>query len=115
MSNENLLEKNKYYIEMKKSLQYNNSQIKSLMDDNINLSFFLYNFDLINKDVIKHENAIFLQSLQNKIDNNTHIISILDYFLKHNCEHNIIEDYIEGGVEKDMIKIKYCEHCEITF
>ena len=29
-------------------------------------------------------------------------------------KHNFIEDYVEAGVEKEMIKIKYCDVCNIT-
>jgi len=32
------------------------------------------------------------------------------------CEHNIIvEDYVETGVDSNMIKIRYCQICELTF
>lgn len=31
------------------------------------------------------------------------------------CEHDIIEDYVETGVESNMIKIRYCQICEVTF
>lgn len=31
------------------------------------------------------------------------------------CEHEIIEDYVETGVESNMVKIRYCHICEVTF
>mgnify|MGYP000630645158 CR=1 FL=1 len=31
------------------------------------------------------------------------------------CEHDIIEDYVETGVESNMVKIRYCQICEVTF
>lgn len=115
MSNEILLDKINFFMEMKNSLIHYNSQIYSLIDDNKNLIFFYDNFDLIEKNSMKQENTNFLKSLKSKIDNNKYLISLIDDFLKDNCKHDIFEDYIEGGIEKDMIKIKYCKHCEITF
>jgi len=100
-SEEIFLEKKNFFIEMKNSLINYNSQIYSILNDN--------------KNVMKEENNFFLNSLQKKINNNKYLISLIDDFLKDNCQHEIIEDYIEGGVEKDMIKIKYCKNCEITF
>lgn len=114
-SEEIFLDKKHFFLEMKNSLINYNSQIKSLINDNKYLSIFYNDFDLINKNVIKEENNFFLNSLQNKLDNNNSLISLIDDFLKENCEHEIIEDYIEGGIEKEMIKIKYCKHCEISF
>ena len=115
MSNETLLNKIHFFIEMKNSLMHYNSQIDSLMSDNKNLTFFYNSFDLIEKNSMKEENTHFLNSLQTKINNNKYLISLIDDFLKDNCKHEIIEDYIEGGIEKEMIKIKYCKNCEITF
>lgn len=31
------------------------------------------------------------------------------------CIHDIIEDHIERGVDKEMLKICYCCKCEMTF
>lgn len=115
MSNEILLDRKNFFLEMKNSLINYNSQIYSLLNDNKNLSFYYHSFDLIDKNSMKEENTHFLNSLQTKINNNKYLISLIDDFLKNNCKHEIIEDYIEGGIEKEMIKIKYCKICEITF
>lgn len=109
------LDKKHFYLNMKNLIIYNNSQLKSLINDNKFLSVFYLDFDLIDKNLMKKENEIFLNSLQLKIDNNNCLISLINAFLKNNCKHEIIEDYIEGGIENDMIKIKYCKHCELTF
>jgi hypothetical protein len=116
MNNEGLIYSKKFFfMEMKNTLINYNSQIISLMNDNKNLSIFYNSFDLIEKNSMKEENTNFLKSLKSKIDNNKYLISLIDDFLKENCQHEIMEDYIEGGVEKEMIKIKYCKHCEISF
>jgi len=116
MSSEKIfLDKKHFFLEMKNTLINYNSQIISLMNDNKNLSIFYNSFDLIEKNAMKEENTNFLKSLKSKIENNKYLISLIDDFLKNNCQHEIIEDYIEGGLEKDMIKIKYCKNCEITF
>lgn len=31
------------------------------------------------------------------------------------CIHDIIEDHIERGIDKEMLKICYCCKCEMTF
>jgi hypothetical protein len=114
-SEEIFLDKKHFFLEMKNSLINYNSQIYSILNDNKNLTFYYQSFNLIDKNAMKEENNFFLNSLQKKINNNKYLISLIDDFLKENCQHEIIEDYIEGGVEKEMIKIKYCKHCEISF
>lgn len=114
-SEEIFLEKKNFFIEMKNSLINYNSQIYSILNDNKNVTCYYQSFNLIDKNVMKEENNFFLNSLQKKINNNKYLISLIDDFLKDNCQHEIIEDYIEGGVEMEMIKIKYCKNCEITF
>lgn len=113
MNDESDSEKIFFYKAMKISFINYNSLIKSLIEENENITNYYkrigYN---LNMDI---ENNKFLQVLQDKIRHHDHLISLIDNYIKENCQHEIIEDYIEGGIEKEMIKIKYCNHCELTF
>ena len=51
--------------------------------------------------------------LKDKLKNNNKILMRIDSKLKSICKHNFIEDYVEDGVEKEMIKIEYCDVCYI--
>jgi hypothetical protein len=53
--------------------------------------------------------------LDTHLSNNTNTIRKIDAYLKCICKHIIREDYIESGVDENMIKIKYCQLCELTF
>lgn len=47
--------------------------------------------------------------------NNINTISKINAYLKCMCKHIICEDYIESNVDENMIKIKYCQICQLTF
>jgi hypothetical protein len=53
--------------------------------------------------------------LDSHLHNNINTISQINAYLKCICKHIICEDYIEGGVDENMIQIKYCQICELTF
>ena len=53
--------------------------------------------------------------LDTHLSNNTNTIRKIDAYLKCICKHIIREDYIESGVDENMIRIKYCRLCELTF
>ena len=53
--------------------------------------------------------------LDTHLSNNNDTILKIDAYLKCICKHIVCEDYIECGVEENMIKIKYCQICELTF
>jgi len=115
MNDESDSEKIFFYKEMKDSFINYNSLIKSLIEENENITNYYKRIGYIYKNVMDIENNEFLEVLLDKIRHHDHLISLIDDFLKDICQHEIIEDYIEGGVEKEMIKIKYCKNCEITF
>ena len=52
--------------------------------------------------------------LKCKLENNNNMLLKIDSKLNTICKHNFIEDYVEAGVEKEMIKIEYCDVCNIT-
>jgi hypothetical protein len=99
-----------FYKDMKYSLHNFNYQLELLLEENnrlhskLNLSNILLNID----------DNTFINYIHNKLSVNKENIKIIDDYLLKNCNHEIIEDYIEGGVEDDMIKIKYCSKCEMS-
>ena len=54
-------------------------------------------------------------ALNTHVCNNNDTIRNIDAYLKCICKHIVIEDYIESGVDENMIKIRYCQICELTF
>lgn len=53
--------------------------------------------------------------LDSHLLNNITTISQINAYLKCICKHIVCEDYIESGVDENMIKIRYCQICELTF
>ena len=45
---------------------------------------------------------------------NHQILKNIDKKLCKICNHRFVEDYIEGPIEQQMIRIKYCEICQYT-
>ena len=104
-----------YYKEMKETLNYFNYKIETLLNANDDLDSFYKFFNLNNNKEINDTNDMFIDGLLYKLNNNKYIITLINDYLMNNCKHCIIEDYIEGGVDDNMIKIKYCNKCELTF
>jgi hypothetical protein len=95
---------------------------------NCNTVPFLLN---LKYDIMRQETMV--TNIQNSINHNneetSNITSILDSHLLNNittmsqingylkciCKHIVCEDYIESGVDENMIKIRYCQICELTF
>ena len=46
--------------------------------------------------------------------NNQQILKNIDEKICKICNHQFVEDYIEGPIEQQMIRIKYCEICQYT-
>ena len=73
-----------------------------------------------NKNKNKNKNKIFfcksIETVRNDYSLNKEESSskIVNEIVKL-CEHDIIEDYVETGVESNMIKIRYCQICWVTF
>ena len=65
-------------------------------------------------DITIHEDNNTINVLKKQLLNNSNNISQIDKTFNSICEHNIIEDYVEAGIEHEMIKIKYCDICNIT-
>lgn len=53
--------------------------------------------------------------LDSHLRNNINTISQINAYVKCICKHIVCEDYIESGVDENMIKIRYCQICELTF
>ena len=119
------------YIKIKNSLNNINSYLDYLINENTNLNYDIFLSNLIknnnindkfsnnllnkNNSTLTLSNENFIKVLDHKKEKNKYIISIIDDYLLKNCSHNIFEDHIEQGVEKDMLKIKYCENCYLSF
>lgn len=58
---------------------------------------------------------ILYTALNSIVNNNKCSLYNIDIELPNICKHQIVEDYIERGVDEEMIKIKYCCICEMTF
>lgn len=58
--------------------------------------------------------SILYNVMGNIVNNNKCSLYNIDIELPNICKHRIVEDYIESGVDKSMIKIQYCEICEIN-
>ena len=99
---------------MKETLKCFNYKIETLLNANSDLDSYYNFFNLNNKD-INDTNDMFIDGLLYKLNNNKYIITLINDYLMNNCNHSIIEDYIEGGIEDNMIQIKYCNKCELTF
>ena len=70
---------------------------------------------LKNKGVIDEKYSYDINiHLKCKLENNNNMLLKIDSKLNTICKHNFIEDYVEAGVEKEMIKIEYCDVCNIT-
>ena len=93
-----------FFLEIKDKLHYINESIGKLFQIKEEVS------TLIKQNNLDIE--VDLNNLLNEIRDNTKIIKQLN---KSDCDHNIIDDYIETGLECCMQKIKYCDICFTTF
>jgi hypothetical protein len=93
-----------FYLEIKDKLHYINESIGKLFQIKEEIS------TLIKENNLDIE--VDLNNLINEIGDNSKIIKELN---KSECNHNIIDDHIETGVESCMQKIKYCDICFTTF
>lgn len=104
-----------YFKSLKENIIRQNENIKFLLqsldeaDSEINLLKNMGEIDI--DDKISFNMGIHLKC---KLDNNDNMLLRIDSKLNSICKHNFIEDYVEAGVEKEMIKIKYCDICNIT-
>ena len=93
-----------FFLEIKDKIHYINESIGKLFQIKEEVSTLIKQNNLDIK--------VDLNNLLNEIRDNTEIIKQLN---KSECYHNIIDDYIETGVESCMQKITYCDKCLTTF
>jgi len=93
-----------FFLEIKDKLHYINESIGKLFQIKEEVS------TLIKQNNLDIE--VDLNNLLNEIRDNTKIIKQLN---KSECDHNIIDDHIETGVDSCMQKITYCDKCFTTF
>jgi len=104
---------------------YFKSLKENIIRQNENINFLLHNIHetKLDIDLLKGIGEIEIDDnysynidihLKDKLKNNNKILMRIDSKLKSICKHNFIDDYIEAGIEQEMIKIRYCEICNIT-
>ena len=108
----NLINNNEYdlhfLLDMKKSLERQNSYIFSLIEETNE-----YNSDYKPILKVKQDNTFSLNLQQQQLINET-IINDINMKMLEICNHDIEEDYIETGVESSMIKIRFCKTCRLN-
>lgn len=108
----NLINNNEYDIhfllDMKKSLERQNSYIFALIDETNE-----YKSDYEPFLKVKQENTFLLTLQKQKIMNET-IINNINMKMLEVCNHELEEDYIETGVESSMTKIRFCNNCQMN-
>lgn len=97
-----------FLLNMKKSLERQNSYIFSLIEETNE-----YNIDYKPVLKVKQENTFLLTLQKQKIMNET-IINNINMKMLEVCNHELEEDYIETGVESSMTKIRFCINCQMN-
>jgi hypothetical protein len=90
-----------------------------LIQQNAKIQHFLQSRTSQQSDIVSithnQEHATILYTvLGNIVNTNKGSLYNIDIELPNICKHRIVEDYIESGVDEPMIKIQYCEICEIN-
>lgn len=49
--------------------------------------------------------------LSSKLESKKDRLKTIKSFLKENCRHNYIQDFVSSGID-DIQAIEYCEYCE---
>ena len=86
--------------------------INNLLESNSNRELITPEYNFLNIDIELDNNI--LSNLKKKFKINNQNIKLINKKLNKICEHQIIEDYIEAGIEMEMIKINYCQICQLT-
>ena len=86
--------------------------MSNILESNYNKDLVTPEYNFLNIDNKLDNNII--SNLKKKIKINNQNIKLINNKLHQICEHQIIEDYIEAGVEMEMIKINYCQICQLT-
>ena len=86
--------------------------INNILDSNSNRELITPEYTFLNIDDDLDNNILLNLKKKHKINNQN--IELINKKLNKICEHQIIEDYIETGIEMEMIKINYCQICQLT-
>ena len=105
-----------FYKSSKENIIRQNNYIDYLMsnilESNSNRELITPEYNFLNIDIELDNNI--LSNLKKKFKKNNQNIKLINKKLNKICEHEIIEDYIEAGIEMEMIKINYCQICQLT-
>jgi len=104
-----------FLLEMKNSVQRQNEYIYYLKEEIDNNNNFYKQLTTINNTITVNpmNDSCFVKLIGKKV-NNDKIIKEINNILNDTCKHDIVEDYIETGVERDMLKILFCSKCNLT-
>mgnify|MGYP003964689333 FL=1 len=106
-----------FFLLLRESILRQSNSIQLVIDEvdifnNIETYYGDVKNDKIYTDLAFNNNMVDY-NLTCKLKFNENMIRKINERLKKECSHNIIEDYIEDGIENEMIKIKYCSKCEL--
>lgn len=107
-----------FFLQLKESVKRQSTYINEIINEqntfnNISCYYSDIKNDKIYTDLV-FNNDMVDYNLSCKLKFNENIIKKINYRLNKECKHEIVEDYIEGGIENEMIKIKYCSKCELN-
>lgn len=107
-----------FFLQLKESIKRQTTYINEIMNEQNNFNkISCYYTDIKNDKIytdLVFNNDMVDYNLSCKLKFNDNMIKKINYRLCKECNHEIVEDYIEGGVENEMIKIKYCKKCELN-
>lgn len=107
-----------FFLQLKQSILRQTSSIRMVIDEHDSFNKIdTYYGDIKNNKIytdLTFNNDMVDYNLTCKLKFNENMIRKINERLRKECNHNMVEDYIEGGIENEMIKIKYCSKCELN-
>lgn len=107
-----------FFLQLKQSILRQTSSIQMVIDEHDSFNKIdTYYGDIKNNKIytdLTFNNDMVDYNLTCKLKFNENMIRKINERLRKECNHNMVEDYIEGGIENEMIKIKYCSKCELN-
>jgi len=102
-----------FLLEMKNSVQQQNEYIECMREETERYNYIHTQWGSIN-NIINCRDKMNFDELNERKKNNDKLITKINNKLNDTCKHDIVEDYIETGVESDMLKIRFCSKCNLT-
>ena len=102
-----------FFLFLKKSVQQQNEYIECLREEIEHYNYNHTQYGSIN-NIINCRDKMNFDELNERKKNNDKIITEINNKLNDICKHDIVEDFIETGVESDMLQIHFCSKCNLT-